>query len=624
MADELTSPLFDLLDDEQKKKLLDTYHESQRTAAVRSVDAKSAARLAKEAELSEVFSKQAAQDAVDAASKGGKRAADSAEVLAKLLPTEVPSLPSAGRQADLVEAFGKINDVGAQFDSKLANKAAKESAEVFAKGAAKGGALGAGKLLAKFAGPAGVAIGVADTLKSGYDYMADTQGAESGVTPWSAEVERRMAAEKDQAGKDSKAYVDSIPNSTLLPDYLRGMGSEEEQPSPVSILASIGQQSRSPAAAGKPSVGSPSLAPAGATPAPSPSPDQVKALISNLYGEGLGDEDLKAAMGVRDDKKLSAMLSGLGDNLAADMSRGTRKKDTSFYDALTKDADQGVKDIHTRREGKDKELTRESGMLKIGKEKALMDPTSKESKARRELYANSLKGTGVDKLPGWEGMSAYDLDSSKSILEMAEKALQRKHDLAMKQEETRAAKEQKILDKLPEEEAKLRKELTQGKLTSKAYATFDETDNFYRALQEYQKNPNGFQSLALQYGFIKSNDPESAVREGELALSRSIGSVPNRVRKSFLRAVTGAELTAEDTKDLMSLAKTRRDESLSRYKRIREPIVQAAAERGMNMGRIDPLNDYFDGSSDSVTTEISPEISSGAAKALAERRKKAK
>ncbi|MEX2122379.1 MAG: hypothetical protein WD795_00670 [Woeseia sp.] len=60
--------------------------------------------------------------------------------------------------------------------------------------------------------------------------------------------------------------------------------------------------------------------------------------------------------------------------------------------------------------------------------------------------------------------------------------------------------------------------------------------------------------LALIFGYMKTLDPTSTVREGEAASVQAAGSVPERIRGVYNRIVSGERLTTEQRTDFLSQA----------------------------------------------------------------------
>jgi len=89
------------------------------------------------------------------------------------------------------------------------------------------------------------------------------------------------------------------------------------------------------------------------------------------------------------------------------------------------------------------------------------------------------------------------------------------------------------------------------------------SDNTLEALRGYQKvkaaannpNPTGATDVALVFGFMKSIDPESVVREGEFATAEKTKGVPDYVRTAYNKAVDGQRLSPKQRQSFLMEAK---------------------------------------------------------------------
>lgn len=78
-------------------------------------------------------------------------------------------------------------------------------------------------------------------------------------------------------------------------------------------------------------------------------------------------------------------------------------------------------------------------------------------------------------------------------------------------------------------------------------------DAYPRILSAAQ-NPSPAGDISLLYGFMKLNDPNSTVREGEYATAENAGSIPERVRQQYNKALQGQRLTAPMRVDFINQA----------------------------------------------------------------------
>jgi len=87
-------------------------------------------------------------------------------------------------------------------------------------------------------------------------------------------------------------------------------------------------------------------------------------------------------------------------------------------------------------------------------------------------------------------------------------------------------------------EAKLRKEFDQSSASYRqALKGFNQVKAAARA-----ENPTGADDVALVFGFMKTIDPGSVVREGEFATAENTAGVPTRVRAAYNKLLSGDRL----------------------------------------------------------------------------------
>tara|TARA_R110000868_G_scaffold287733_1_gene548044 strand:+ start:68 stop:1225 length:1158 start_codon:yes stop_codon:yes gene_type:complete len=66
--------------------------------------------------------------------------------------------------------------------------------------------------------------------------------------------------------------------------------------------------------------------------------------------------------------------------------------------------------------------------------------------------------------------------------------------------------------------------------------------------------PTAAGDMSLMFGFMKINDPNSSVREGEYATAQNAGSTPQLVVAAYNRALTGVKLGPDQRKDFLKVA----------------------------------------------------------------------
>lgn len=113
----------------------------------------------------------------------------------------------------------------------------------------------------------------------------------------------------------------------------------------------------------------------------------------------------------------------------------------------------------------------------------------------------------------------------------------------------------------------------------------------YQAVQAADQSPAG--DIALVYGFMKMVDPTSAVREGEFATAQNAGSVPERVRAMYNRALKGERLTDTVRADFVRQATNRARQSRQSLLKVIEDYQRRAKRIAVDPQ--DAAYDYFTG-----------------------------
>lgn len=79
-------------------------------------------------------------------------------------------------------------------------------------------------------------------------------------------------------------------------------------------------------------------------------------------------------------------------------------------------------------------------------------------------------------------------------------------------------------------------------------------DDQISRVREFSKNPTGASDMGLIYSYMKMLDPGSTVREGEYATAQNSGSIPERVRAAYNKALKGERLDPKVRTDFVGAA----------------------------------------------------------------------
>lgn len=313
--------------------------------------------------------------------------------------------------------------------------------------------------------------------------------------------------------------------------------------------------------------------------------DLLNRLRSSNFDE---DKELDAAVQSRNLVQLMAGLGQAGSTIGAGISKGTVAPNTAFFERLAGQAGQPIDDVKTKRQQADQRIQREAAQLKLGKETDLLDPNSEISKSRRELYAQALKGVGIEKLPGFNEMSAYDLDSSQSVLSMAERALQRKHERELLLESKNQQQEDRKTQTENKDIRDLRRDVISGKMGD-LYMNVQGARKAKESITDFMKNPSGYSDYGtLLIGLKALQGDQSVVRGEEIKLGMQAGSLMDTITTMIKRPATGQTLTPKQRKAILNAVDTLHKKSVNQYLDGISPIIDETELRNIDKKRVLP------------------------------------
>lgn len=195
--------------------------------------------------------------------------------------------------------------------------------------------------------------------------------------------------------------------------------------------------------------------------------------------------------------------------------------------------------------------------------------TRAEEDARRAPMTFSLPGLGETTVPGsvadevvtgaMTGMNqraSQAATASEGRLNRANSLSIANRNLEASKNERKAGREDKLLDDYNRE--------------VKDFATMDDQ---LEKVREFAKDSTGATDMGLIYSYMKMLDPGSTVREGEYATAQNSGSVPERVRGAYNKALRGERLDSKVRADFVAAAERahkavqpRRDQVTNRYR----------------------------------------------------------
>ena len=255
------------------------------------------------------------------------------------------------------------------------------------------------------------------------------------------------------------------------------------------------------------------------------------------------------------------------------MGRVTKPVAQDFYDKLIKQAEQPVEDVGTVYTMK----TKQDEMERLARRR---DPGSEESRFARDLLAQ--QGIKVPEAATAEALEKY-APQLTNILNQREA-----------REARSASARERALDRATLLESKLEgKKLDTAlrlapKIQNKQFETLSEIRSQSALMKESLKNPNPTRDVAIIYGFVKSLDPKSAVREGEIDFVQLGRSVPTKINQYFKRAFTGEILPEKARQEMADYIAQREKQAYKEWDLSAGPYLRQADKSGIDRELVAP------------------------------------
>lgn len=127
----------------------------------------------------------------------------------------------------------------------------------------------------------------------------------------------------------------------------------------------------------------------------------------------------------------------------------------------------------------------------------------------------------------------------------------------------------------------------------KEFEKYQKVENSLDSLEQAKKDKVGASDVTMLYNFIKAQDPESVVREGEIALGQRGMSLGGRLRTMTLGQLSGEMLDPKFRNDIVKIARRLKDQGYTSYNQSVQTIRDTAKQRyGMSddeLTLIDPV-----------------------------------
>lgn len=185
-----------------------------------------------------------------------------------------------------------------------------------------------------------------------------------------------------------------------------------------------------------------------------------------------------------------------------------------------------------------------------------------EPKLEKGTFTIKDTPTGFLRLNSATGDVISISDSSKEAKQLADQE-KRELDAQLKQSNNIFERSKKIRDRY-----------------DKKSGDFTKVRDAYDRIEASATDPSPAGDLALIFNYMKMLDPGSVVRESEFATAQNAASVPERVRSSFNRVLSGEKLSPKQRKDFVGRANSLMNKANARQEKDRDEAVRLGKQWG--------------------------------------------
>jgi hypothetical protein len=262
------------------------------------------------------------------------------------------------------------------------------------------------------------------------------------------------------------------------------------------------------------------------------------------------------------------------------------KPDYEVANALAKGS-RAVAGVQQLAEMRATENKLEKAKRELEDDKKMRDPNSELSKQLRAILTKA--GYPVNEKVSAQnikdmGVNAYNLLSQKQVIDSRQKA-----DLLRDQKNQQA-----FIDGA-------------RKTLLKPFQEFQKIDTAFQSVEQFvNSKPSGPKDVALLYNFIRTLDPGSVVKEGEIALSRKGMSLFEDLGVKAKRITSGQLLSDDFRRGVLEIGRQQRDLAEKNYREIAQPFITNAAGMGMGEKEMNKF-DYMSAKKETKKEEAKPE-----------------
>jgi hypothetical protein len=288
---------------------------------------------------------------------------------------------------------------------------------------------------------------------------------------------------------------------------------------------------------------------------------------------GSADDELKTAQEKARMSNLFANMLRAGTTIGAAIGTPGKTPDQSFSDQLAKQADQPVQDIKEQRSQLDKKIEREASLESLKNTKEFTNPDSAISK----LYREEADRIGVAIPPGATAKQIHQILPMIESRIKHEDLMATKKELALKEAELKKERQEVRTDEKKDAFTQsVRREMTAGKL-GELFQSYSAGVRGLGVLENAIKDPSGYKDFASVFATLKSTQGDSSViREAEMRLGLSLGSIPEKMHGNVVKFFTGEMLAPSQRQKMYDSLKMLTEQSKRAYLSAVKPALAQA------------------------------------------------
>ena len=234
-----------------------------------------------------------------------------------------------------------------------------------------------------------------------------------------------------------------------------------------------------------------------------------------------------------------------------------------------------------------------------GIQRERLTQTATDAEAARDIRMRELN-VQIAAIEARRKESQLDRDQEERLFNL--KAELEREKIAAEAANRAANKEAKASDVEYKSEGELRKELQNNPVIKEYQGAVVGYDKVRRAAAD----ASAAGDIALIFGYMKTIDPTSTVREGEFATASNAGGLDDRLVNMYNKVLSGQRLTRQQREQFIQSAKTQHDAYQAKAKAIIDSYRRTAERNGLNPANVVLEGMYGDEVAPRVGTAANP------------------